>query len=321
MRYAIIIATLFLGVFFGVRAVQATEPVRVLCFNVLCSRWDKPEYSWEKRKETVLDVMKNPEGGKPYDFIGTQEVNRDPQKPELEQLQYLADGLPEFGAHYTIINGSFDRIPHSLVDLILYRKDRWELDPEDQGHFWMSDTPEVPGSNTWEHKGDVARCMGYGLFHELGPNGRTGRNVYVYNTHLNSRSEENRIRSILLIMDRISKRKRPEAPVIVTGDFNSKHETPHIRYLQGEPMEFQGKHHEPPMRLVETFRFVHPSAGPMEFGTAHEYKGKNQGYKIDFIFTTPPLRPVEAKVIDIRRDGLYPSDHYPIEATLQWEQK
>jgi hypothetical protein len=29
------------------------------------------------------------------------------------------------------------------------------------------------------------RCVTYGLFHELGSNGRTGKKVYFFNTHLN----------------------------------------------------------------------------------------------------------------------------------------
>jgi endonuclease/exonuclease/phosphatase family metal-dependent hydrolase len=301
-------------------SVFAGEPVRVLTFNVLCAGWEpepKQNYAWEKRLPIVIDVMKNvTDGNGRYDFIGTQETANNPAKPEFHQVKQLADAMAGYGSLFAPRGGKWDKF--SLSNMILWRKDRWEIDPNDSGTFWLSGTPDVPGSNDWADRGGE-RNVTYGLFHELGADGRrTGRKVYFFNTHLNVFVETARLRSAVLIMDKIQNRKEKDAPVIVTGDFNSLHDSPLIAYMQGNPLEFDGKTFTPPLPLMETFKAVHPDS--KEFGTVHNYGSKiNWDKKIDFIFATPPLKPVEAKVILTQKDGLYPSDHLPLNAVLQWE--
>lgn len=298
----------------------AEEPIRVLTFNILYSRWDKPEFPWEKRKSIVVDVMKNyPDGNGPYDFIGTQETANDPEDRRHHQIDYLVDAMPDYGSLYAPCNGRNDK--YALTNLIFYKKDRWEIDPKDHGHFWLSGTPEVPGSNTWaeSEKGRGGpRCVTYGLFHEIDDKGaRTGKKVYFFNTHLNVFLEDVRKRSAVLIMDRIVNRKSQDAPAIITGDFNALQNSPIISYLEGRgSLEIDGKTFKPPIGLIETFKAVHPDS--TEFGTTHGYSGSvRKDRKIDFVFATEPLKPVKAKVILTQKDGLYPSDHLPVDAVLQ----
>jgi endonuclease/exonuclease/phosphatase family metal-dependent hydrolase len=119
-------------------------------------------------------------------------------------------------------------------------------------------------------------------------------------------------------MDKIKNRKEKDAPVIVTVDFNSLQNSPLIAYMQGKPLEFNDKTFTPSLPLIETFKAVYPDS--KEFGTAHGYRGKiSWDKKIDFIFASHPLKPIGAKVILIQKDGLYPSDHLPVNAVLQWE--
>ncbi|MDR1963295.1 MAG: endonuclease/exonuclease/phosphatase family protein [Planctomycetaceae bacterium] len=316
------LSLLFLLIFSTV--VFAEEPIRVLTFNILCAGWEpepKKDHAWDKRLPIVIDVMKNSPNEKnennPYDFIGTQETSNNPNKPEYHQVKQLADAMTGYGSLFAPCGGKLDKF--SLSNMIFWKKDRWEIDPNDSGTFWLSGTPEVPGSNDWveENKGGE-RNVTYGLFHELGSNGRTGKKIYFFNTHLNVHVEIARLRSAVLIMDRIVNRKEKDAAVIVTGDFNALQSSPLIAYMQGAPLEFDGKTFNPSLSLIETFKAVHPDS--TEFGTAHSYRGKiSWDKKIDFIFVSDRLKPVAANVILTKKNGLYPSDHLPVDAVLEWK--
>ncbi|MDR0338355.1 MAG: endonuclease/exonuclease/phosphatase family protein [Planctomycetaceae bacterium] len=304
-----------------VPTVSAGEPIRVLTFNILCAGWEpepKQNYAWEKRLPIVIDVMKNvTDGNGQYDFIGTQETSNNPNKPKYHQVKQLADAMTDYGSLFAPCGGKLDKF--SLSNMILWRKDRWEIDPNDSGTFWLSSTPDVSGSNDWVEKNRGGeRNVTYGLFHEINAKGRTGKKVYFFNTHLNVFVETARLRSAILIMDKIKNRKEKDAPVIVTGDFNSLQNSSLIAYMQGKPLEFDGKTLTPPLPLIETFKTVHPDS--KEFGTVHGYRDKiSWDRKIDFIFASPPLKPIGAKIILTQKDGLYPSDHLPVNAVLQWE--
>ena len=48
------------------------------------------------------------------------------------------------------------------------------------------------------------------------------------------------------------------------------------------------------------------------------FSGYTAGAKIDYIFVTPKTHVSEASILRTHRDGRYPSDHYPVRATLHF---
>jgi endonuclease/exonuclease/phosphatase family metal-dependent hydrolase len=68
---------------------------------------------------------------------------------------------------------------------------------------------------------------------------------------------------------------------------------------------------------VDTFRVLHPDA--KEVGTLNGFRGLTNGKKIDYIFVEPDTQVLDAAIIRTGRQGRYPSDHYPVTATLRFD--
>ena len=289
----------------------ADEPIRVLTINVRLSYAQDGENSWPNRKEFMMDVVTQaPDGSGPYDFVGTQETVVDP-RPEFNQVAYIIEKMPAYGSLYL----SREKTPEKgEAMLLLWKKDRWKIDPNDQGTFWLSETPDVPGSKT-DPKAGCPRIVTFGLFHELADGKATGRRVYVANTHYDHLSVEARQRAAKQVMDWIVARKERHVPLIFMGDLNNAEQSPAIRYMLGDSMKLDGQELSPPCALIDTFRAANPDA--TDVGTFHGFKevGKN---KIDYIFVTPPLTTVSATIIRTKRDGRWPTDHCPVEAVVRF---
>jgi endonuclease/exonuclease/phosphatase family metal-dependent hydrolase len=101
----------------------------------------------------------------------------------------------------------------------------------------------------------------------------------------------------------------PAAAAIVTGDFNSFEDAPGYLNLAA-PAKADG------VTLVDVYRKVHPTVSPDE-RTIHDFKGSITGRRIDFILASPHFAPVDATIDRTREGNLYPSDHYPVVASLQ----
>jgi endonuclease/exonuclease/phosphatase family metal-dependent hydrolase len=287
-------------------------PVRVLTFNIRLSLANDGENAWAKRKAFLADVITTfPDGNGPYDFVGTQETVLHPD-PALNQRDYLADNLPGY-AHTGI---SREKNKNRGEGMILFWKTaRWRLDAADNGTFWLSATPDVPGSKAKDAA--CPRSVTYGLFHEIKTDGTdTGRRVYVYNTHFDHVGESARQHGAKILLERIASRKNKAAPVVVMGDLNSPETSATVRYLQGEKSEFDGTLQTPVLALTDTFRAANPDA--KEVGTFNSFKKRGKT-KIDYIFITAPLKTLSSKIILTTRNGRFPSDHFPVEAILEFQ--
>jgi endonuclease/exonuclease/phosphatase family metal-dependent hydrolase len=188
--------------------------------------------------------------------------------------------------------------------LILYRHKRWRLDSDGHGWFWLSDTPEKPGSITWGNA--CPRMVAWGRFF----NEKAGRGLYVFNTHFDHVSELSRQKGAELLA-RVVKQAKTE-PVVVLGDFNAGESSEAISYLLG-------KKGESPVKLIDTFRAVHPDE--KHVGTFHDFRGGTEGDKIDFILATPGVKVLSAAIVHDRisgeaKDARYLSDHYPVTAEM-----
>lgn len=317
MKHFICTTVLFLALFAFVGLVSlhadtdVDDTIKVLTINVRLSTANDGENAWAKRRDFMMEVVRNaPDGNGPYDFVGMQETVVHPD-PELNQVNFAIKKMPEYGSIYL----SREKTPErGEAMLILWKKDRWEIDEKDQGTFWLSDTPEIAGSKT-DPKAGCPRIVTFGLFHEIVEKNRTGKKVYVYNTHYDHMSEEARKRGAKLLLERVSARKDMESPVIVMGDLNSGEKSDAIRFMQGEKMVLDDREVEPAIALTDSFRAVNPDA--VEVGSFNSFKKRGKD-KIDYIFITDPLKAVSSKIILTTRDGRFPTDHFPVEAVLRF---
>ena len=94
--------------------------------------------------------------------------------------------------------------------------------------------------------------------------------------------------------------------MVLMGDFNAGESSRPIEYLTDLG----------PGKLVDTFRVLHPDV--KNTGTFCEFIGKMSGNKIDYIFVLPGTKVLDARIIQYNLDGRYPSDHFPVTATLQF---
>ena len=311
------------------KAAKTPDPIRVLTFNLRLSTAAndaKNNNGWMHRREAVANIIaKFPDGNGPYDFVGTQETVIHPNA-NLNQRDFIASRLPGHG----VIGRSREADAERGEGMVLYwKKDRWRLDPKDNGTFWLSATPSVPGSKA--EGAQCARTAVFGLFYELDAGGApTGRKVYVYDTHLDHVGEIARQRGAKALLEHAAARKDKSAPVILMGDFNCAPDSPSVRYLLGEKVELDGALVKPPMALVDTFAAAKNGSGNGKgkgkgkgkgeggMGTFNGFKAAG-GTRIDFILVSPELRSISSKIIrTLRDDGGFPSDHFPVEAVVAW---
>ena len=62
---------------------------------------------------------------------------------------------------------------------------------------------------------------------------------------------------------------------------------------------------------------LHPQK--KDVGTYHGYKGNIQGDKIDSIFVSPTTEVLQASIVRTSSNDRYPSDHFPVTATLRFK--
>ncbi len=265
----------------------------VMSFNIRTGNANDGPNRWANRWDMVCDVVRRYDA----DLVGLQEAYR-------FQVDRIVETLPEYG---WIGVGRDDGRAEGEHSAILYRKDR--LTVADAGTFWLSDTPEVAGSITWGNA--CTRVCTWGHFvHTV-----SGKSFYMYNLHLDHVSQPSREKSAVLLTDRMAGRGDDDL-VIVTGDFNAGEHNYVIQYLTGRMVLAldNGRASRTPVPLVDTFREIHPYATPV--GTFNGFRGDSAGDKIDYIFVPPGTRVIDAAIIYDNVNGRYPSDHFPIIASL-----
>ena len=283
-------AFLLLGATIGTgQSPTPTEPgveLRVMSFNIRNGRAKDGENAWEHRKSFVCDVIKDAN----LDILGVQEAFR-------FQLDEIRKQLPEFGE----VGEGRDGGERGEYSAILYRSSRFAV--RDSGTFWLSDTPEVK-SRHWGNR--YLRVCSWAHLKEID----TGRSFYVFNTHFDHQSQNARLKSAHLIAKRIDNRTHAD-PFVLTGDFNGDEENPAILHLKGK----EGSAPPGPLAVVDTFRQLHPDEETV--GTGGGFEGRRNGKKIDYVFVEPTTQVLKADIVRTQRDGRYPSDHFPVSATVR----
>ena len=276
------------------RTVEDDLTPNVMSFNIRYGTANDGQNRWENRREMVSDVLRKYQPA----VVGLQEALR-------FQIDQIRQALPKYGQ---IGVGRDDGKTKGEYSAILYCTDRFEVD--ESGTFWLSDTPQVPGSITWGNA--CTRICTWARLVEK----KSGKAFYAFNLHLDHVSQPSREKSVVLLTQRILGRKYPDA-FVVTGDFNAGENNPAILYLKGVK-SLSGDHggeSKNPVAMVDTFRVLHPDAA--EVGTFNAFEGRRTGEKIDYVFTTLPVEVLEAEILHDSVDGRYPSDHFAVTAQLR----
>ncbi len=259
----------------------------MLTFNIRYGLADDGPNSWPLRRELVFDTIRRGS----YDIVGLQEALP-------FQIAEILDALPELEAYWR--TREIDPA-ESEACAVLYRTDRWRLREEASGTLWLSETPEVPGSKSWDSS--LPRIATWAALEERG----TGHLLHVLNTHFDHRGETARLESARIVRAHAA-RLAASAPIVVMGDFNAGEASPPMRELRRESGGFA---------LRDSFRVLHPNATGT--GTFNFWRGERDGEKIDGILVDPSLSVLEAGIVRHQVEGRYPSDHYPVRALLSLE--
>jgi endonuclease/exonuclease/phosphatase family metal-dependent hydrolase len=203
----------------------------------------------------------------------------------------LADRL----SGYAVIGaGREDGIDQGEYAAILVKADRFRV--QESGTFWLSDTPEICNSCTWGNT--VTRICTWAKLYDR----ETKKTFHFFNTHLDHASPEARQKGTELILSRIAEHKGT-GPVVLTGDFNAP---------ESDPLHAAIKE----AGFGDVWRSLNASTPPEESGTFNQFTGVKNGSRIDYIYTTSDLKGLESEIIRSSKNGVYPSDHFPVRATL-----
>lgn len=255
----------------------------VATFNLRNFTAQDGDNAWTLRVDQVAEMIRRTGAG----IVGTQEGY-------LEMLQQLGERLPE----YRWVGQGRRGGAEDEFCAILYRHN--EVEPEEVGHFWLSETPRAPGSSAWNSS--LPRMCTWARLRL-----RDGARLHAYNTHLDHKSGEAREQGMRLICRLLRERRRQEGlPAVLMGDFNAGGGSPVVRFLREES------------GLVDAFSALAGRRTEGVGATFHGFGGGAAGDPIDYIFGTEDLAFVATEVRREQIDGRYPSDHYPVVTTLRW---
>lgn len=232
---------------------------------------------WETRKPLAVRMLEEQQP----DVIGLQELVE-------TQADYLASELPQYAwfGRGRDADGGGERMG------VFYRKDRLKV--VESGDFWLSDTPDIPGSITWDHL--YPRMVTWALFEQRSD----GKRFYFFNTHLPYREQDEaaRVKGADAIAQRIAALPAG-VPVVLTGDFNT---TPDS---------------DAHAALARTLQDAWTTAPRVEGSDAtfHGFTG-TADKRIDWIFVRG-AQPASITSVTTRWHQRYPSDHFPLVMTLR----
>lgn len=267
-------------------AADTAASLQVLSFNLRLNTPADSQDAWPHRKENVAQLIQFYR----TDVMGVQEA-----LPGM--LEDLEEELPEF----EWFGEGRDSTRSDEYSAIFYRPDRLELLSHDT--FWLSETPEVPGSQSWDAA--LPRIVTWGRFRDR----ENGAVFYHFNTHFDHQGEEARRESAHLLLRHIEQ-IAGDTPVVVTGDFNADDTSQPYRILTGSDT------------TADDLPALHDAKDTSESGhygpnsTWNGFEEVAPDNRIDFIFVRGDVRVLRHAILTDTWNGRFPSDHLPVLAEV-----
>lgn len=272
----IIIPLLFLLV--GVGNSFAQKNLKVMTYNI---RYNNPKdgvNAWPNRQDKVLKLIQ----GQSPDVVGLQEALKD-------QNQFMDSLLTGYG-HIGV--GRDDGWDKGEFSPLFYNLAKFNL--RDNGTFWLSETPEIPGSKSWDAA--ITRICTYAQLIDK----ETGRSIWVFNTHFDHKGKEARKESAKLLLEKATEMAQKD-PVILIGDFNFDPDSEPYKIITAG--------------FSDVFSCYKTGAKTTGCGFV---VGEKEGNRIDHIFHSKAMKCTSYNIVDENDGKHYPSDHLPVVSTLSY---
>lgn len=279
MLRSLIVAAISAILFFS--CVPADDPaIDVMSFNIrLDTQHDGPN-AWPHRAVMVAGFVND----QIPDLLGMQEVL-------WHQYRYLDSALIGYGS---VAAGRDDGLREGEACPVFYRLGRF--DRLDRGSFWLSATPDVPGSVGWGAA--LTRVATWVRLYD-----KVNEDTLMFmNTHFDHVSDSARVMSSGLLLGRL-KELAGNNDFIITGDFNARPGS-----LAIERMTEEGY-------AVDSFILSEtpPSGESYTFNGFKEEPGEG---RIDYIFVREGMKVLSHKTHRVIEEGIFISDHWPVTARV-----
>lgn len=264
----------------------------VMTFNIRTAAGRDGDNGWRHRRELVVETIRR----RDPDVLGLQEAL-------AEQIEYLEAELPEY-RWVGVDRGLNGGTGLSEATPIFYRYR--EVVPIESGTFWLSGGPDrgesngARGSDGRARRRRSGRIVTWVRLHHL----ETGTQIWVYNTHFTLRRGTRQVRSAERINARI-RELSPGSPVIVMGDFNA---------VAGSSDTWDAATAE---GLRDAWHLADERNGPALTSAGFGPPPEGREGRIDWILVGGPVGVPRIETVIHSSEGRYPSDHYPVAATLE----
>ncbi len=169
--------------------------------------------------------------------------------------------------------------------------------------FWLSETPQVPGSKSWDAA--ITRVVTWVLFKDR----QTKKEFYLFNTHFDHIGKVARKASAEILLKKV-KDIAGNKPAIITGDFNAK--------PTDEPIQVVTEKSNPLFFTDSKEISEQPHYGPTS--TFNNFQSKETGDQpIDYIFLKGKFKVLQHATLTQTWGGRFSSDHFPVFARLTVE--
>lgn len=254
----------------------------VMTFNI---RYDTPSdgsNAWPLRQAFVAETIKKYDP----DVLGLQEV-----------LVHQRDALVADISNYDCVGvGRDDGKDKGEFSPILIKRQRFTV--VEKGWFWLSETPDRPGSKGWD-----AACPRIATWVRL-RDGLTRGEFLVLNTHFDHRGETARLESARAIAAFL--KRHDQVPQVVMGDFNCGPKS------EAHQLLLQAGGARP---LNDAFAEI--VGDETDAGTFNGFEGVRTGPRIDWILHSADFVPIMCEINRDSRIERYPSDHFPVVARFR----
>ncbi len=265
---------------------DAVQSLNAMTWNIRYNNPGDGINAWPNRKDWVAEIIIKSKA----DIAGFQEV----LAGQLEDLKMRLPQMDVYGVGRDDGRNAGEFVP------IFFRKTRFEL--VEQSTFWLSPTPDKTGSKGWDAA--LPRIASWVKLKDR----NSGIVFYVMNTHFDHLGKQARAESATLLL-KYMREQFAKHPVVLMGDLNTTPDSLPYKTLIGKGMQADSVYRD---------AYEHSEEKPEgPDSTWNGFQAIVPHQRIDFVFTTKPVRVMRLRTLDDQRENRFPSDHLPVVTELK----